>query len=514
MQFEGKKRLRLDKNRENDIPYPFWINFYISPPAYKVSLQEIEEMAIERLKILQIVDELMKTLDNTKRNKMYYEVMLAKFNALKTNNEKNFYVSGRSSELSSKVFDARKRDHISHFILRIFYCQTEELRRWFASRETELFRARFIDSSISNSSILQECLSYYGYKYEIVNTEERVDFHERINWMEANKSNLSSIAFKLKFEDAIELVRFRKAYLNQGYAYLGANEMITVICNQFRLNLSRELAKMHTIFYSVGEERLVSRLQSLHQTLISGSGMRNAKMNKNSDNYVSPEMIDSQSKELFPPCMQSIHDNLRKHHHLKHYGRLHYGLFLKAIGLSLEDSIEFFRSEFSIINPEKFQKEYSYTIRHIYGKEGKRVQLSAYSCQKIINEHPPGPNDSHGCPFRHFDTKNLKALLVRYGVNDETTLNEILSMASVDRNYCGACTKYFSARYNDLPRSGTIYHPNQFYTDARNSLYAPKMDTGLDVTISGDTTVESIDQSFMDETIDDETFTETATTTD
>ena len=52
------------------------------------------------------------------------------------------------------------------------------------------------------------------------------------------------------------------------------------------------------------------------------------------------------SKKSFPLCMQQLHQGLRAAHHLKHWGRMQYGLFLKAIGLSLDEAMKFWRTEF------------------------------------------------------------------------------------------------------------------------------------------------------------------------
>ncbi len=100
----------------------------------------------------------------------------------------------------------------------------------------------------------------------------------------------------------------------------------------------------------------------------------------------------------FPICMRNLHEALKSNHHLKHYGRLQYALYLKGIGLPLEESLRFWKTEFSkgSISVDKFEKEYAYNIRHSYGKEGKRTSYTPYSCLKIITSHMPGNNDYHG----------------------------------------------------------------------------------------------------------------------
>ena len=45
---------------------------------------------------------------------------------------------------------------------------------------------------------------------------------------------------------------------------------------------------------------------------------------------IKAEMIDDLAVKHWPLCMRHLHDSLRRDRHLKHYGRLQYGLFLKA----------------------------------------------------------------------------------------------------------------------------------------------------------------------------------------
>jgi DNA primase large subunit len=76
--------------------------------------------------------------------------------------------------------------------------------------------------------------------------------------------------------------------------------------------------------------------------------------------------------------MRYIQDSMTREKHLKHGGRLQYGLFLKTIGLPVDQALLFWRREFSILTEDKFQKNYAYNIRFNYGLEGKRVNYTAY----------------------------------------------------------------------------------------------------------------------------------------
>jgi DNA primase large subunit len=71
------------------------------------------------------------------------------------------------------------------------------------------------------------------------------------------------------------------------------------------------------------------------------------------------------AERSFPLCMSHLYKSLKDENHLRHGGRMQFGLFLKGIGLSLQDALIFWKTAFARRTaPEKFDKEYAYNIRH------------------------------------------------------------------------------------------------------------------------------------------------------
>ena len=71
---------------------------------------------------------------------------LALKNDLNKQNLRSYYQLSSSIQDEDQIelmVDARRKDHISHFLLRLAFCRTEESRRWFVSQESDLFRFRF-----------------------------------------------------------------------------------------------------------------------------------------------------------------------------------------------------------------------------------------------------------------------------------------------------------------------------------------------------------------------------------
>jgi DNA primase large subunit len=143
------------------------------------------------------------------------------------------------------------------------------------------------------------------------------------------------------------------------------------------------------------DTRLEPILANLSQGFIAGIGSEWS-TGENACEGIRAEMVDELARQHFPMCMRNLHENLKRNHHLKHFGRLQYGLFLKVrghlvhledkdklqlgsqvLGLSIDEALAFWRTSFSGHTDDQFNKQYKYNIRHSYGLEGRRANYPA-----------------------------------------------------------------------------------------------------------------------------------------
>ncbi len=104
------------------------INFYQTPPSAELTLDEFEMFALDRLMVLRKIE------DARARGFKWRELKDHIAGALRQ------YM--RVNSLSTNVEAEIRKDLVSHFILRLAYCRTEDLRRWFITQECALFRFR------------------------------------------------------------------------------------------------------------------------------------------------------------------------------------------------------------------------------------------------------------------------------------------------------------------------------------------------------------------------------------
>lgn len=440
--------------------YPHDLQMYKVPPVDDISLQEFETLALERLSLLRCLS----TATTLKGLRMFSEEWTDfVINDLRNQGLKYYAKLCEKSSCGTLQADleARRKDHIAHFILRLAYCRTEELRRWFISRELELFKMRFMTMK---TDAIDAFFKINNLCYTNISDSEKSELMKylRESTFYQSTQNIENFKFyKVKFYEVLDLVKARKVFLRGGYAYIPHKDFISVLSAQFRMHLRQTLAiACHHLGEIEQDERLVSLLKGLHQSY-SGNDFIDTKVT------IPIESIDSLSVKSFPLCMKQLHEQLRLAHHLKHGGRLQYGLYLKGIGVTLEDSLRFWREEFTkIMELDKFEKQYAYNIRYNYGKEGSKKNFTPFTCLKIINTNV-GPGDCHGCPYRHSDSNILKNKLKGYGLESQA-VNDIVDMAKKG-HYQIACSKYFDAVHQTDLGLG-INHPNQFFEESQKIL--------------------------------------------
>ncbi|XP_050710906.1 DNA primase large subunit-like [Eriocheir sinensis] len=458
MEFKGR-RVRRRLEIQIEVNYPSGVQFYSDPPTGDILLTEFDDIASDRLKILRAVEHL-NLLGYVKDSDEWINNLYEEFSKNK------YFINAADKDSKERVDEiqkARRQDHVSHFILRLVFCRSEDLRRWFVDRETDLFRARLLYASRSGLD-LKAFLVANNLKYLIVAEEEQQRKRENLiaGSFHVGEDNIDGMTFyKVPFTDALELVRRKKVFLKAGLAYVPEGDVATLVINSFRTRLSRAVANAYKALPEVeSDERLVCLLKDFDKRYIAKDYLSRKPVNI----HITPDVIDSLANKSFPPCMRQLNDVLRSTYHLKHHGRLIYGLFLKAAGLSMEDSLTFWRSHFlKIMDEDMFRKKkYAYGIRYIYGKEGMRKDCLPYGCMKIIG-HSPGPSETHGCPFRHTDAPLLWQRLAAYGVSQQV-IHEIMVLVS-KQHYQAACQCFWEALHG-VPIEGGIDHPNQFFEES------------------------------------------------
>ena len=114
-----------DDGMEYDILYPTKLTWYRLPPRGEITLEQFETWAIDRLKVLLELESLLQRNRSMKEIETAIKpVLSAKLNL------------GNDTE-------SRKKDYYSHFILRLCFCRSKELRDKFVRAETLLFKIRF-----------------------------------------------------------------------------------------------------------------------------------------------------------------------------------------------------------------------------------------------------------------------------------------------------------------------------------------------------------------------------------
>ena len=98
----------------------------------------------------------------------------------------------------------------------------------------------------------------------------------------------------------------------------------------------------------------------------------------------------------FPPCMRNKFENLSRFAHLQYADRFELNLFLKGVGLTVNETLMFWRKGvFPKGKMKAYQGEHTYAIRHHYGLEGAMKDYTPHNCASLQGKH----EGRRSCPF-------------------------------------------------------------------------------------------------------------------
>ena len=146
-------------------------------------------------------------------------------------------LSQNSSRLPS-IGVERKRDHYSHWTLRLAFSATEDLRKRFARLETQLFRLRLQqDDSRERRAFIADL----KLQWENVTDEEKAMWGDQLKAATSWWKNDEEEWFKVDWEQVPELVEARKVFLKYGTAFVHVREQTSMVVGEFSRQLEAGL---------------------------------------------------------------------------------------------------------------------------------------------------------------------------------------------------------------------------------------------------------------------------------
>jgi DNA primase large subunit len=222
-----KKQFADPQSKESS--YPHRLNFYVEAPTTEITLEQFEQWAIDRLHILAELETC------SARNKTAAEATIH----MKPLFDKYLPLSANSSG-SPHLFAQRQKDHYGHFILRLAFASTADLRQRFVRAETMLFRMRFLSDDSSERDAFVSSLNIDW--FERVTDEEKSELHDELKaTSDQSASSGEESWFKVDWMRVPELVEGRRVLLRHGKAFVPRREQISMVVAEFSTRLEQQM---------------------------------------------------------------------------------------------------------------------------------------------------------------------------------------------------------------------------------------------------------------------------------
>lgn len=439
----GGAALEVEKHTK----YPYRLNMYAEPPTEEITLEQFEQWAIDRMQVLDKLDSLGSRPKGEIERDM--RLVLQKHLPLSLSNK-------RSSE------EERRKDHYSHFILRLAFCRSADLKTRFVRLETLLFKFRYSTDDPEDRRRFVESL---GLELETVTEAEKTRLLPRL--AAANGGYAAENYIKADWWTVPDLVARRGVYLRAGKAFVPDSQQLSLIANEYSKSLEKALDATARVLSRLDEDQ---RLLPVLDNLSSGFGFGSYKSDPvQLDGKFGADSMEALDREHhLPMCQSYMHNELNRRRHAHYDAREQYTRFLKYVGMPLEEAVRFWRRAYQ--GSESDRKAVEYQVRHQYGTVGGHINYKPLSCKQIYDKGRVADADHiHGCPFQRLSPERLEKQLHHMGVTDPSAIAEIQRLSN-QKMITMACGKVYEFTH---PDDHTVYTegimwPNQYFDRSWN----------------------------------------------
>ena len=437
-----------------------YIDLYDDEPKEELSINDVIDLAYYRSKFHKEFDEIENGQDKNDRIKALcnkYGIPIEK-SLLSIDWSKNAIPNVPQLEKPSNTKEYY--DKMSFYSYLLVSLRTDESQRKFVQIESKLFRFRF-----------RNLLSQLGsstFTHLLKPLCDLIKFNIDDYYMKDTKE------YKIPFYEIFPFINVTYCRLENGSVFVKPSELDSFFANLYTIYLNRKFASIRA--KKIHESSLVKVLVHLFDEK---SG--NFQIEKRSD--YSRVNLDEMNKVVrsFPPCMFFMNKKLNENHKLKYHGRLQFGLFIKGIGLTMDESLKFWREKFChIMSNDEFDKMYAYNIRYNYGKEGSCKNRSPYTCSGIIRAGAPAAGEAHGCPFKYMSPPQLEDLMKLINPQiTQSTMNIILEKARMNPGI--ACATCFNGLHpkHEFDETG-VSHPNVYFSESEERFREEEKDASAE----------------------------------
>ena len=342
-----------------------------------------------------------------------------------------------------------------HGLLRLAAADNTRIFGWLIEQEGDLFEWRYLHAKTIQEKV--DIAKYFFGEDKVIGPRDlwaRFKIDNKY-FKDFKMGNRRTGAMGLHFTCVPKIVSIRSALLRDGWVLSTVDDFSNGVKVAFEETLRRRIKETITRLDPTTREA-VKEVQEEIGRLIHSIAFARGKVDLEDYNLFNRQ-------DIFPQCMLDLYNIIMSKGHLNHSERFQLGLYLKRLGMSVDEQLRFWYNN-AVDNAGMSYEQFAhgnpgYIIRHMYGLAGGETDYDAPACNKLQFEYY--------CTFMHQSVEEIdKHLRKEFKNPSNQKENAIRQLESkvVDNKPSEACAILFSLRYNRGCRP--IFHPINYSTYA------------------------------------------------